>query len=214
MMAKTQEGLSAASRAFDHARAGAIITRKEYCAVVLGWPEWDKTVIDAPIDGDPTSDFKMRVTELLPGRVDGSNVVSRDVAARWGPSRLPPAPRWDRDGRAAKARDALTHAEVVRRGTLGLAGPLKGVNVALVKLVPTTGRRHQLRVHLASAGHPILGDVAYAGDISTHRLCLHAAAITFEHHGADCPVLPTDGLRIATHPDGESPFDTFVCVEN
>ncbi len=34
----------------------------------------------------------------------------------------------------------------------------------LVRLFPSTGRRHQLRVHLAAIGHPILGDILYGRD--------------------------------------------------
>ena len=55
----------------------------------------------------------------------------------------------------------------------------------LLDVVPETGRTHQIRVHLAAAGHPILGDPKYADDIARERharlgvprLCLHAAAI-------------------------------------
>ncbi len=36
-------------------------------------------------------------------------------------------------------------------------------HVALVELIPRTGRTHQLRVHLAAAGHPIVGDDLYGG---------------------------------------------------
>lgn len=55
---------------------------------------------------------------------------------------------------------------------------------ALVELEPLTGRMHQLRVHLASIGRPILGDVRYggaltAGGVAVPRLMLHAAAITW-----------------------------------
>ncbi len=55
---------------------------------------------------------------------------------------------------------------------------------ALVELEPLTGRMHQLRVHLASIGRPILGDVRYGGALTASgrgvpRLMLHAAAITF-----------------------------------
>ncbi|MEO1187830.1 MAG: RluA family pseudouridine synthase [Pseudomonadota bacterium] len=54
-----------------------------------------------------------------------------------------------------------------------------------VRLYPKTGRSHQLRLHMASLGHPILGDVFY-GDPTTHaRLCLHAAEIKFTHPGSD-----------------------------
>lgn len=52
-------------------------------------------------------------------------------------------------------------------------------------LTPKTGRSHQLRLHMASLGHPILGDVFY-GDPATHeRLCLHAGALKFEHPSSD-----------------------------
>ncbi len=47
---------------------------------------------------------------------------------------------------------------------------------SLVKLVPTTGRTHQLRVHLKQLGHPILGDTLYGGNIAA-RLYLHAASL-------------------------------------
>ena len=51
-------------------------------------------------------------------------------------------------------------------------------------LQPLTGRTHQLRLHLAAIGHPILGDALYAPpDIVERapRLLLHACALAFEH---------------------------------
>lgn len=52
----------------------------------------------------------------------------------------------------------------------------------LVKVFPATGRRHQIRVHLYSIGHPVVGDTKY-GDKSAQkmfpRLMLHALAIDF-----------------------------------
>eukprot|EP00041_Stephanoeca_diplocostata_P013074 m.225570 g.225570 ORF g.225570 m.225570 type:complete len:460 (+) comp19206_c0_seq13:320-1699(+) len=141
------------------------------------------------------------------------NVVNADVAARWGPSRMPPAPRWVRDGRAGRRRCAVTQARVLRRGLCTLAGPMYRSRVCLVHLLPDTGRRHQLRVHMTSLGHPLLGDVAYAGDISTHRLCLHALAITFTYRGDDgghSRVLPPSGMRIGSDASHGTPFDAFV----
>ena len=44
---------------------------------------------------------------------------------------------------------------------------------SLVELRPTTGRTHQLRVHMKFLGHPILGDVVYDGK-KADRLFLHA----------------------------------------
>ncbi|MEL7031053.1 MAG: RluA family pseudouridine synthase [Pseudomonadota bacterium] len=54
-----------------------------------------------------------------------------------------------------------------------------------ISLYPKTGRSHQLRLHMASLGHPILGDVFY-GDPSSHeRLCLHASVLKFTHPDSD-----------------------------
>lgn len=52
-----------------------------------------------------------------------------------------------------------------------------------VRLFPLTGRSHQLRVHMASLGHPILGDPLYAtGAAADHpRLMLHAESLRLRH---------------------------------
>lgn len=55
---------------------------------------------------------------------------------------------------------------------------------SLVELTPHTGRSHQLRVHLNSMGHPILGDPLYAHPSAlnaSNRLCLHATELAFVH---------------------------------
>jgi tRNA pseudouridine32 synthase/23S rRNA pseudouridine746 synthase len=50
-----------------------------------------------------------------------------------------------------------------------------------VELRPLTGRSHQLRVHLAAIGHPVLGDAFYGDAAAAERLQLHAARIGFRH---------------------------------
>ncbi|WBU53190.1 RluA family pseudouridine synthase [Paracoccus sp. SCSIO 75233] len=52
-----------------------------------------------------------------------------------------------------------------------------------IRLMPLTGRSHQLRVHMAETGHPILGDPLYAeGEAANHsRLMLHAEALRVKH---------------------------------
>lgn len=47
---------------------------------------------------------------------------------------------------------------------------------SLVELRPTSGRTHQLRVHMKYLGHPIVGDVVYDGEIA-ERLMLHAGSL-------------------------------------
>lgn len=59
-------------------------------------------------------------------------------------------------------------------------------NLSRLALTPTTGRSHQLRVHLAELGHPILGDELYADQRTramSERLMLHAERLSFEHPG-------------------------------
>ena len=56
----------------------------------------------------------------------------------------------------------------------------------MVELEPLTGRMHQLRVHMAHLGRPLIGDVRYGGALTTPvgpapRLMLHAARLSFPH---------------------------------
>jgi tRNA pseudouridine32 synthase / 23S rRNA pseudouridine746 synthase len=52
-----------------------------------------------------------------------------------------------------------------------------------VRLMPKTGRTHQLRVHMLSLGHPILGDPIYADGPARDypRLMLHSETLQFRH---------------------------------
>jgi len=62
--------------------------------------------------------------------------------------------------------------------------------ITRVKLVPRTGRTHQLRVHMMALGHPILGDAFYAtgeAKTATDRLQLHAEELGFSHPGDGKP---------------------------
>jgi len=65
---------------------------------------------------------------------------------------------------------------------------------ARLRLLPTTGRSHQLRVHMLAIGHVILGDRFYAtgeARAAAPRLCLHARGLAIFH--------PTGGARLAFH---------------
>ncbi len=56
-----------------------------------------------------------------------------------------------------------------------------------VELRPYTGRSHQLRVHMLSLGHPMLGDSLYADGLAlaaAARLCLHARELQITHPGS------------------------------
>jgi 23S rRNA pseudouridine1911/1915/1917 synthase len=70
-----------------------------------------------------------------------------------------------------KGRRAITRYRVLKRFS----------NSTLLDLTPQTGRMHQLRVHLAYLGHPIMGDSKYGNKSSLERLALHAKEIAFVH---------------------------------
>jgi tRNA pseudouridine32 synthase/23S rRNA pseudouridine746 synthase len=78
-------------------------------------------------------------------------------------------------------KDAVTRFEVIRRLD----------DETRLALYPVTGRQHQLRLHLASIGHPILGCDLYANATAlakASRLMLHAAKVEFNHPVTDRPV--------------------------
>ena len=57
----------------------------------------------------------------------------------------------------------------------------------MVSAEPLTGRTHQIRVHAAESGFPILGDTLYGGTVSS-RVFLHATEIAFMHPATNAPV--------------------------
>ena len=66
---------------------------------------------------------------------------------------------------------------------------------SLLELKPTTGRRHQLRVHLYAIGHPIVGDVRYGDKTEQEkfpRLMLHAKGISCKLTGGKPVTLEVD----------------------
>jgi len=63
-----------------------------------------------------------------------------------------------------------------------VVGKFREVGYTLIQAFPKTGRTHQIRVHLASIGHPIAGDRLYGGNVQpgwAGRMMLHASAIEF-----------------------------------
>ncbi|MDQ3898880.1 MAG: RluA family pseudouridine synthase [Actinomycetota bacterium] len=79
----------------------------------------------------------------------------------------------------AGGRPARTHYRVLHRYTVP-------VEATLVECRLETGRTHQVRVHLAAIGHPVVGDARYGGARATlpvERPFLHAAQLAFDHPG-------------------------------
>eukprot|EP00747_Dinoflagellata_sp_TGD_P058223 gnl/TRDRNA2_/TRDRNA2_151025_c0_seq1.p1 gnl/TRDRNA2_/TRDRNA2_151025_c0~~gnl/TRDRNA2_/TRDRNA2_151025_c0_seq1.p1 ORF type:complete len:252 (+),score=19.30 gnl/TRDRNA2_/TRDRNA2_151025_c0_seq1:33-788(+) len=155
-------------------------TVKIYHAIVKGWAEWKELDIDAPLQDEawlpcsrcgrapfsgwpcPESTGRRCVAKNLTDEPE----QAQDLAA--------PAMAWRQNKRkiGKSAESAFTRVWLLQRGYF------RGLKCSLVKVQPFTGRRHQIRVHLAYAGHPILGDRTYCGEeqppASAFRMFLHA----------------------------------------
>ena len=80
------------------------------------------------------------------------------------------------------SKEAVTHWEVVKR--------YRGYTHVRCRL--ETGRTHQIRVHMAHIGHPILGDVVYGRkkpELGQSSQCLHAGQLCFQHPRDGRPVM-------------------------
>ncbi|QDH69508.1 pseudouridine synthase [Marilutibacter alkalisoli] len=114
-----------------------------------------------------------RYEALVEGLVEGeAGEVELPLICDW-----PNRPRQKVGFEAGK--HALTRWRVLQHDT--------GSGRTRLELEPVTGRSHQLRVHLASIGHPIVGDSFY-GAAEAPRVCLHASRLSFMH--------PVEGVRL------------------
>ena len=88
-------------------------------------------------------------------------------------------------------QDAITHYESLLTASLPIpVGKFDSVRYSLIKCMPVTGRRHQIRRHLAHLRHPIIGDINYGDNkqnpffikhFGFKRLMLMAQKIEFIH---------------------------------
>jgi len=125
---------------------------KEYWAIVHGHPQEDRGRIDAPLG--PALDSPVAVQDTV--RPDGVPARTEyEVLCRFVRSvPLVPDPRW-----------WPAEAGVAGSRTVGAELPMSDpCPFSLVRLWPRTGRKHQLRIHLAHWGHPVVGDKLYGGD--------------------------------------------------
>ena len=107
-----------------------------------------------------------RYEAVVEGQLASNSGVFESHLDETNPFRVRSAPR------SAQTRHAVTHFRVVRHKD----------GRSLIALQLGTGRRHQIRVHLADAGCPIIGDKKYgAKSDPANRLGLHACELRFHH---------------------------------
>jgi tRNA pseudouridine32 synthase/23S rRNA pseudouridine746 synthase len=109
-----------------------------------------------------------RYVAVVAGRLEAdAGTIELPLAADW-----PNRPRQKVDHRIGKS--SLTRWRVIERSDV----------TTRIELEPLTGRSHQLRVHLAAIGHPIVGDALYAPpevQAMAPRLLLHASRLRLQH---------------------------------
>ena len=118
---------------------------------------------------------------------------------------------------ATRAETITTYlAENRTHGVYSTADPAKGKwartaytvlketkDFALLDVELLTGRKHQIRVHLADRGHPVVGDKRYGRADTTHRrLALHARSLSFRH--------PVSGAALTIEAEAPSYFTELV----
>lgn len=150
----------------DRETSGVILFTKQRATNKSLFEQFEKHTIQKTYLAVCTKENKAKVPEK--GKVFAvdfpmGRISQKSQAAKWG--NVPE----NRGG-------VPSHTDFSLRRTL----KLKGNDALLMECKPRTGRTHQIRVHLASLGLPILGDEIYGGRES-ERIMLHARSLEFVH---------------------------------
>jgi 23S rRNA pseudouridine1911/1915/1917 synthase len=177
--------------------------RKQYLTIVSGWPEWETKVVDAPLDRQgkhQKSEIWLKQMIHPAGATAQTEFHIARRFVRFGASGGSPAAAF-----AALAEEARA---------------LPTDKFSLIRAIPLTGRTHQIRVHLASIGHPIVGDKIYGPDEQLYlrfiqtgwtrelerqlllpRHALHSAKLTIDGEIEWESPLPPDLARFCSGPE-------------
>jgi 23S rRNA pseudouridine1911/1915/1917 synthase len=177
---------------------------KEYLAIVWDWPDWETKMVDAPLDrqGKHRQSAIWLKQTIHP---NGAPAVTEFRVER----------RFEKQSVTDHSSPGASRLPLPSRGEDNGEGCAPN-KFALIRAIPKTGRTHQIRVHLASVGHPIVGDKIYGPDEKLYlefietgwtpklrrellltRQALHSAKLSIDGAHEWNAALPTDLIGFA-----------------
>jgi len=134
--------------------------KKEYLAIVWGWPEWERYFVDAPMDRQGKHQESAIWLKQMIHPSGAPAQTECYLEHRFTRSTLALSPVASRLPLPGQGEDEGEGRQKVHRKNSG-RGEEK---FAVIRAIPRTGRTHQIRVHLSAIGHPIVGDKIYGPD--------------------------------------------------
>ena len=181
--------------------------RKEYLAIVWGWPEWERKLVDAPLARQGKHQDSVIWLKQMIHAAGASAQTEFFVERRFKRSACSEGCGFLEFSFGAHLYPLPGQGEEVAKRQVRVGEE----KFCLIRAIPRTGRTHQIRVHLASIGHPIVGDKIYGPDEQlylrfietgwTHELeqrlllprhALHSAKLAIEEKREWTSALPPD----------------------
>ena len=170
-----------AKNAHVHTLLNRAPKEKVYEALVVGRPDPPAGIIDAPIARlSPTSLLRCVRADGKPAVTKYETIWTRET----GDGSLSAEDREPSSVSAPSVEEPAPIKDCADREPSPVSQEPSPVSLSLVRLWPVTGRTHQLRVHLAHIGCPILGDPQYGTPLAiTQQLCARRLRITHPFTG-------------------------------